>query len=106
MSTTAEGRHPMTAQGGSYNTGGDDTTLFVLGLIIDAAIAIPLLVATYFILRKAGYSGWCVLLAAVPVVNVVCFFVFAFQKWPAIKELEWRRSTAAAFPPPPPPPWS
>jgi uncharacterized membrane protein len=47
------------------------------------------------IIRRAGYSGWWVLIGIVPVVNVVMFFFFAFKKWPAQRELEQLRAWAA-----------
>lgn len=34
------------------------------------------------IVRRAGYSGWWVLLAFVPVVGYVLFLMFAFRPWP------------------------
>lgn len=34
------------------------------------------------ILRKAGFSSWWALLAAIPIVNVICWWVFAFARWP------------------------
>jgi len=56
-----------------------------------AVYAIATLVGYVFILRKAGYSGWLVLLGLIPVVNVVLFFVFAFSEWPVVKELKATR---------------
>lgn len=44
------------------------------------------------ILRKAGFSGWWILLYFVPVVNVVALWCLAFARWPA---LEGRRPAAA-----------
>ena len=37
------------------------------------------------ILRKAGYSGWWVLLWFVPVGNLVALWIFAFADWPALR---------------------
>jgi len=34
------------------------------------------------VLRKAGYSPWWALLTVVPVVNIICWWVFAFASWP------------------------
>lgn len=34
------------------------------------------------ILRRAGYSGWWVLLSFVPVVNVALVWAFALSAWP------------------------
>ena len=43
------------------------------------------------ILNKAGYSGWFSLLAIIPLVGFVMFWVFAFLKWPVIREVEERK---------------
>lgn len=64
------------------DTGGIDGVVILYGLL-----AIASLVAYVVILRKAGYSGWVVLLAFIPLVNVVAFFVFAFSDWPVRKQL-------------------
>jgi uncharacterized membrane protein YhaH (DUF805 family) len=49
-------------------------------------IVIVLMIAAWVkILSKAGYSGWWVLIALVPIVNIIMFFVFAFSEWPALK---------------------
>lgn len=37
------------------------------------------------ILGKAGYSRIWVILAFIPMVNLVALWVFAFAKWPALK---------------------
>jgi len=34
------------------------------------------------ILRRAGWNGWFSLLWAVPIVNIVMLWVFAFGDWP------------------------
>jgi uncharacterized membrane protein YhaH (DUF805 family) len=34
------------------------------------------------ILSKAGFSGWWSLLAVIPIVNVICLWLFAFIRWP------------------------
>jgi hypothetical protein len=63
---------------------------------MDAATLVTVLIISFFafliyiiplikIIRKAGYSGWWVLLAFVPLVNLVMFWVFAFSRWPAIE---------------------
>jgi hypothetical protein len=36
------------------------------------------------ILSRAGYSPWLCIIAAVPLVNVVALWIFAYAKWPAI----------------------
>jgi hypothetical protein len=40
------------------------------------------------IISKAGYSGWYVLTAFVPILNIVMFLIFAFGKWPIQTRLE------------------
>ena len=45
------------------------------------------------ILNQAGYSGWWIVLALVPVLNFVMFLVFAFSKWPVRDELEAREQS-------------
>lgn len=36
------------------------------------------------IVRRAGFSGLWVILAIVPIVNLVALWVFAFVRWPAL----------------------
>ena len=36
--------------------------------------------------RKAGFSGWWVVLSVVPVVGLVLLWAFAFARWPAQPE--------------------
>lgn len=47
-------------------------------IIVFAFIGIP----SVFSLRKAGWNGWWCLLFAIPVVNVIALWVFAFGRWP------------------------
>ncbi len=37
------------------------------------------------ILHRAGYSGWWVLLGVVPLVNLICCYIFAFARWPSLE---------------------
>ncbi len=67
-----------------------------LGWLILATIlyAIIALVSAILIARKAGYSQWLgVIAVAVPVAGPVFILLFAFVKWPALKE----RDTALAL---------
>ena len=44
------------------------------------------LIAYVRIIQKAGYSGWWVLVGLVPILNLVMFLVFAFSRWPVLRE--------------------
>ncbi|MFE6968516.1 hypothetical protein [Isoptericola sp. NPDC057653] len=55
-------------------------------LVVYLAIAVLFLVAYIRIIQKAGYSGWWVLVGIVPILNVVMFLVFAFARWPVLRE--------------------
>jgi uncharacterized membrane protein YhaH (DUF805 family) len=65
--------------------------MFGLGLpelIVITAILLFLCIPAYFvarILNKAGFSGWYSLLCLLPVINVICLWVFAFIEWPIEK---------------------
>ena len=55
-----------------------------LAIILYAVIA---LLAAILIARKAGYSHWLgVIAVAVPVAGPIFILIFAFTKWPALKE--------------------
>lgn len=43
------------------------------------------------ILRKAGYSGWWSLLYFIPLVNLICIWIFAFAPWPVSRVENDRR---------------
>lgn len=34
------------------------------------------------VIRKAGFSGWWVVLAFLPIINIIALWVFAFVSWP------------------------
>lgn len=59
------------------------------------AIMVVVVWAYVNIIRRAGYSGWWVLIGLVPIANIVCFFMFAFKEWPAQQELKQLREWAA-----------
>ncbi|MBO0898820.1 hypothetical protein J1G44_06720 [Cellulomonas sp. zg-ZUI199] len=65
-----------------------------VGLAVLIAVYVVMLVAYVRIIQKAGYSGWWVLVGLVPVLNVVMFLVFAFSRWPVLRENERLRSLA------------
>ena len=51
---------------------------WAIGLVGFLVFAIP----GAMILRKAGYSGWWILLSLVPILNIIMFWVFALTRWP------------------------
>jgi len=78
-----------------------------IAAVVYLAIVVAVIVGTVKIISKAGYSGWFVLLALVPLVNIVMFFVFAFSDWPVQKEIRRYRQGGYGVGPGgyPPPPW-
>jgi len=78
-----------------------------IGSSSNATVAISILIVLYVVLliifiwayvriiRRAGYSGWWVLIGLVPLVNVVMFLVFAFKEWPIQRELAMLRMQLA-----------
>jgi len=65
----------------------------IVSVVISAVLTVLFIWAYVRIIQKAGYSGWNVLWALVPIVNIIMVFVFAFAEWPItrrIKELEGR----------------
>ncbi|RNI25408.1 hypothetical protein [Flexivirga caeni] len=87
--------------------GGSDSfhfgAFFVLLSIIWLALAIVMIIAWVKIISREGYSGAWVLIALVPLLNVVMFLVFAFKESPAQRELKQLRAWAASAGPPGPP---
>ena len=65
---------------------------FTVFIVIYAVILIIAVWAYVRIIRRAGYSGWWILIALVPLVNVVMFLVFAFKEWPIQRELAQLRA--------------
>ena len=59
--------------------------LSIFHWIIVVVVLILYLVPVVAILRKAGYSGWWVLLWFVPIGNIVALWIFAFADWPALR---------------------
>ena len=66
--------------------------LGIIGLYL--VVLIILLWAYVRIIRRAGYSGWWILIGVVPLVNLVMFLVFAFKEWPIQRELAQLRAMA------------
>lgn len=54
--------------------------------IIGLAIFVFFVYLYVRILHNAGYSGWWVLLAFVPLVNIIMIWVFAFADWPVLRK--------------------
>jgi len=63
-----------------------------VAIIVYLAILLIFLIAYIRIIQKAGYSGWWVLVGIVPVLNVVMFLVFAFSRWPVLRERDALRA--------------
>jgi hypothetical protein len=61
---------------------------------IYAVILIGFVWAYVRIIRRAGYSGWWILIGLVPLVNLVMFLIFAFKEWPIQRELAQLRAVA------------
>lgn len=61
-------------------------------LVIYLAFLVVIVIAYVRIIQKAGYSGWWVLVGIVPILNVVMFLVFAFSRWPVLREREALRA--------------
>jgi hypothetical protein len=64
-------------------------------VVVYVAVAVLFFIAYVRIIQKAGYSGWWVLVGLVPILNVVMFLVFAFSRWPVLRERDALRSGGA-----------
>ena len=87
-----------TFDGSSYGLDGSHWLLSGVGLAVLAAFYLVMLLAYVRIIQKAGYSGWWVLVGLVPVLNLVMFLVFAFSRWPVLRENDLLRSQRGAPP--------
>lgn len=79
---------------------GAGAAIFIVYLII----VVVSIVAAVKVLAKAGYSGWWVLVALVPLLNVIMLLVFAFSEWPVVREVKALRaqlSSRSGYGPPP-----
>jgi uncharacterized membrane protein YhaH (DUF805 family) len=73
-----------------------NVTVAVSALIVLSLVLTIVYIWAYVrIIRRAGYSGWWILIGLVPVVNVVMFLVFAFKEWPIQRELALLRMQLA-----------
>ncbi len=64
--------------------------LSLLGFVL----AVVFVIAYVQIVRRAGYSGWWILILLVPVLNVVMLLIFAYKEWPIQRELRELRGWA------------
>ena len=85
----------MGYQSPSSSSGGAPAALLFVLVLLYVAIAIVMVWAYVRIIRRAGYSGWWVLIGLVPLVNLVMLLVFAFREWPIQRELAQLRAYAA-----------
>ncbi|MBX3598233.1 MAG: hypothetical protein KF874_11755 [Rhizobiaceae bacterium] len=46
------------------------------------AFVLPLIL----VLRKAGYSGWWILLFFIPLANIIGLWIFATARWPNLRD--------------------
>lgn len=83
-----------TDSSGALNCTGASAGAFAgLGLLLFVYLAIVVLgiVASVKVVTKAGYSGWWVLIAFVPLVGSIFVLIFAFSTWPVTREVEMLR---------------
>ncbi len=59
---------------------------WLISLVVILVFVAIYLVPIVTILRKAGYSGWWCLMLFLPLVNLIMLWVFAFAKWPNLRE--------------------
>src|SRR6266446_5176832 len=70
-------------------------SLVILGVTL---ISLLITIITWWtIFSKVGYSGALSLLFFIPIVGLIMFFVFAFGKWPILRELEILRRQREAW---------
>ena len=60
--------------------------LSVFHIIILVAVVAAYLVPIARILGRAGWNRWLVILWAVPLLNIVMLWVFAYGEWPVLKD--------------------
>jgi hypothetical protein len=92
LSCTTDGNGQTVCTNGS-------TGLFAgLGIaivLIYLAVAVLGIIAAVKIVTKAGYSGWWVLIAFIPLVGSVFVLIFAFSTWPVTREVQMLRAQLA-----------
>jgi len=57
---------------------------WALALVMPFTVVILVAVPVGRILHRAGRSRWWTILAFVPLLNLICLWVFAFSRWPAV----------------------
>jgi len=60
------------------DNGGFSTGFAIMMIVFTIVMLIPYVL----IIRKAGYSGWWVLIMLIPLVNFIMLWVFALARWP------------------------
>jgi hypothetical protein len=76
----------------------------IIPLLILIAIAV-VMVPTWFILKKAGFTPWLCLLCLIPTLGVlVLLYVLAFAEWKVVPSPQAGWQPPAPYPPPPFPP--
>ena len=71
----------------------------VIFLVVLAAVVIP----TWFICKKAGFSPWLSFILLIPLGGLVLLYVLAFAEWKVIPVPEAYWPTQPPIPPPHPP---
>jgi len=60
-----------------------DSGSFSLWHVIIFLIMFAIFIVPYVkIIKKAGYSGWWVLVVFIPLINLIMLWVFALARWP------------------------
>jgi hypothetical protein len=69
----------------------------LLAILIALYVALIVFVIWCYVrvIRRAGYSGWWLLMSLVPIGNLIMLGFFAFKEWPIRRELEYLRRHAA-----------
>ena len=76
----------------------------IIPVLILIGIAI-VMVPTWFILKKAGFTPWLCLLCLIPTLGVlVLLYVLAFAEWKVVPSPQAGWQPPAPYPPPPFPP--
>jgi hypothetical protein len=86
------------AAGQAVCTNGSTGLFAGLGIaivLIYLAVAVIGIIAAVKVVTKAGYSGWWVLIAFIPLVGSVFVLIFAFSTWPVTREVQMLRTQLA-----------